>query len=244
MRKLLAIGILLLLLAACGRGRNAEQPTATAPVADTSAATTAPATDPTAAPTAPGAAQADAPSDSASSADAQEAVLNAMRLQLAGGPYRAVTTVESHDTTTEMTVEAIPPNKMHVVISGGAVEMIMIDGTLWSKSGESPWTQMGSAEMIEGILDSIGGDIEASTLTNVQITGAEPVLGDAAQIYSFTSTFGEGDGLITSDTRLWISNASGLPLRMEATSTAMGTTSQIVQMIDYDDTITIEPPTP
>jgi hypothetical protein len=31
---------------------------------------------------------------------------------------------------------------------------------------------------------------------------------------------------------------------MEATSTAMGTTSQIVQMIDYDDTITIEPPTP
>src|SRR5688500_4679570 len=72
MRKLLAIGILLLLLAACGRGRNAEQPTATAPVADTSAATTAPATDPTAAPTAPEAAQADAPSDSASSADAQE----------------------------------------------------------------------------------------------------------------------------------------------------------------------------
>src|SRR5690606_32740033 len=112
------------------------------------------------------------------------------------------------------------------------------DGTLWSKSGETPWTQMDGTEMIEGILDSIGSEIEGSVLTNVQHTGAEPVLGDAAQIYSFTSTYGEGEGLVTSDARLWVSNATGLPLRMEATSTAMGVTSEIVQMIEYDDSIT------
>jgi hypothetical protein len=239
-RKLFFIALLLLLLAACGRDK-AEEPAAAAPEA-----TLAPASGPTAAPAlpadataAPAAAQVVGLSD-----DPLEAVTNAMRSQMSGGPYRAQTSVTADGTTTDMTSEIIPPDKMHIVIGGGNMELILLDGTLWSKSGETPWAQMGSPEMMQGIFDSIQGQIEGATLTNVQLVGAEPVLGEATQVYSYTSTIGEGEGVVTSDVKLWISKASGLPVRMEATGTAMGSTSHTLQSIEYDNSITIEAPTP
>jgi hypothetical protein len=241
MRRFLALAILILLLAACGRDKT-EEPTAVPPAAEAAAtATTAPA-EATAVPeatTAPEAAQAAAPSG-----EPHEVVMNAMRAQLAGGPYRATSTIDSAGTITEMTAEVIPPDTMHVKIGGGNLELIMVDGTLWSKSPDAPWVQMGGADSMQGILDSIRGQIDDSMVSNVQLVGSEPVYGEATDVYSFTSILGEGDTAVTSDTKLWISKTTGLPVRMEATSNAGGVATHTIQTIEYDDTITIEAPTP
>ena len=233
-RKLLAMGFLLLILAACGGDEEEPTPTPIPPAPAVAEATTVPE-----ATAAPEAAQA-APVDG----DPLAAVTGAMQAQLAGGPYRALTTVESEGTITEMTAEVIPPDKMHVVIGGGNMEMILLEDALWSRSGETPWAQMGSPDMMQGILDSIQGSMDASTLSNVQFIGEEPVYGEATRVFSFTSTLGEGEGSISSDVKLWISIDTGLPVRMESNGTGMGVTTHTVQTIEYDNTIVIEAPTP
>lgn len=255
--KVLAIGLLLMLLAACGGG-DAEEATATATVADTSVAAT-PATEPTVAPATPTEAPAqpttapEAPTATpetaqaaAPSGDAQEAVMSAISAQLAGGPYRATTTIEADGATTKMNVEMIPPDKLHAIISAaeGNTELILVDGTTWFKSGDTPWMQMPGGDMVQNMLASVQADAAKGTLTNVQLVGTEEVNGQAAQVYAFTSSYGEGDQQVSSDVKLWISEASGLPIKMEATGVAMGTSSHTVQTIEYDDSITIEAPTP
>jgi hypothetical protein len=251
---LVSTGLLIVLLAACGRDKEAE-PTASAPIQDAAPASTQPATDaPTAAPaaqaapeavtTAPDTAQATAPSSDAPSGDAQQTILAAMAAQVAAGPYRATTSVDADGTITEMTAEVIPPDKMHVVIGGGNLEMILISDTLWSKSGGAAWTQMGSPDMMQSIFDSIHGQVDTGSLSNVQYVGAEPVMGVATDVYSFTSTLGGGEDVVKSDVKLWISKESGLPVRMESTGSGMGTTTHTIQSIEYDNTITIEAPAP
>lgn len=239
-RRWMSLAFLLLIVAACGRGREAE-PTPTTAAPATSVA--APANDaPAAATEAPAAPE--VPQAAAPSGDAQEVVVNAMAAQMAGGPYRAMTTIDADGTITEMTAEVIPPDKMHIVISGGTLEMIMVDGTAWSKSGDTAWAQMGSPEMMQGIFDSVRGQVDGSTFSNVQLVGSEPVYGVATDVYSFTSSIGEGAEAVTSEVKLWINNATGLPVRMESTSVANGVSTHTVQNIEYDNAITIEAPTP
>lgn len=247
-RRLALLIALSLLVAACGRG-NREEATAVPPTATAAPAPTAAAETPTAA---PAAAEATAqPTEAPAAGDAQApiagddpvaVVSNAMAAQFNGGPYRAVTTVESEGTITEMTAEVVPPANMHMIIGGGNMEVILLDGTLWSKTGGSEWMQMGSPDMMQGMFDMISGQIERSELTNVQFVGSEPVMGEQTDAYTFTSTLGEGEQVMVSEVKLWISQASGLPVRMESTSSGAGVTSKATQTIEYDSTITIEAP--
>jgi hypothetical protein len=252
-RRLALLISLALLVAACGRG-NREEATAVPPTA-TPAAAAAPAT-PTAAPAAAEAEPTEAPAAVEETAEPAEeeaqasvagddpvaVVSNAMAAQFSGGPYRALTTVESEGTITEMSAEVVPPANMHIVIGGGNMEVILLDGTLWSKTGGSEWMQMGSPEMMQGMFDMISGQIERSELSNVQFVGSEPVMGEQADVYAFTSTLGEGEQVMVSEVKLWISEASGLPIRMESTSSGAGVTSKATQTIEYDSTITVEAP--
>jgi hypothetical protein len=110
------------------------------------------------------------------------------------------------------------------------------------KSGDTPWMEMPGGDMIQGMIDSVMADVENSMITNVQLIGAESVEGEAATVYSYESSMGEGDEAITSTNKLWISDARGLPIKLESSTDAMGITSHVVQTIEYDDSITIEPP--
>lgn len=245
--RMVALAMLLVLLAACGRGRTEATPAAAElPAAAAEAVATiapeAPASE-ASAPTAEAATPLpEAPPAIAISEDPTTAITDAFTAQRNGGPYRATTTIDADGMVTEMVAEVIPPDQMYVTIGGGNLEMILIDGTLWSKSGGAEWAQMGSPDMMAGIFDTIQGQVEGRALSNVAHLGEEPVFGEATNVYSFTSTLGEGEEAATSDVKLWVSKASGRPIRMEATGTAMGVTSQTIQVIEYDESITIEPP--
>jgi outer membrane lipoprotein-sorting protein len=170
-------------------------------------------------------------------------VTAALTAQISGSPYRATTRVDTAGTVTEMIAEVIPPDAMYVTIGGGNMEIILLDGTVWSKTGEAAWMQMGSPEMMAGIFDAIRGQTDGSAMSNVQLIGTEPVFGVSCDVYSFTSTLGEGEGAVSSEVVLWISKESGLPVRMESSSTHAGVTTTAEQSIEYDDTITIAAPT-
>jgi hypothetical protein len=163
-----------------------------------------------------------------------------MAAQVAGGPYRATTVVNSDGTITEMISEVVPPDKIHVTIGGGNMEIILIEGQVWSKTLGAEWAQMGSPDMMQGIFDTINGQISDTTLSNVQFAGSEPVLGVQADIYTFTSAM--PDSNVSSDVKLWISQESGLPIRLESTNVAQGVTSTVIQTIEYDSTITVDAP--
>ena len=67
----------------------------------------------------------------------------------------------------------------------------------------------------------------------------------AALLYTFTtdlsrSTVMPMEGV--ADTKLWVDAATGRIIRQESTTTAAGTTSTTVQVVEYDPAITIEPP--
>lgn len=244
-RTILPIVMALLMLAACGRDKEAEATPTAAPQAAESVATEVPTAavveaTPTALPvdaTAIPAAQVAIPSG-----DPQADILNAMAAQMGGGPYRATTTMDAGGTITEMTTEVVPPDSMHVTIGGGNLELLLIDGVLWSKSGETDWEQMGSPEMMQSIFDSVQNQFDAGSISNVQHVGTEPVFGEQTEVYSFTSTLGEGAEALTSEVKVWLSQTSGLPVRMESTGTVNEIPTHTVQSIEYDDTITITAP--
>ena len=246
-RNRLAVGILSvwLVLALSGCGRDKAEDAATNLPADVTAVPAAAATEVAQAAAASAAPTAASSAPAASSGgDAASVVSNAMMAQLEGGPYRATTAITSDGTTTEMTAEVIPPATMHIVIGGGNMEMILLEDTVWSKSGDAPWSEMGSPEMMQGIFAAMQGQMDAANLINVQLVGAEPVLGVATDIYTFQSVMGEGEGAVTSDVKLWVAKDTGKPVRMESSSVANGTTTTAIQTIEYDDTITITAPTP
>ncbi len=260
----LALCLAMVMLTGCGRNRGEETaPTAAPPApeattASESGAVEAPesdtsGSDTTEADTAePDTGESDAgESDTAAPASSDSGsgepmsiVRDAMLAQLSGGPYRATTTIDAEGTVTEMVAEVIPPDTMHVTIGGGNMELIMLDDTLWSKSGESPWMQMGGTQMMEGIMDAMRGQADAENLINVQLVGSEPVFGVQTDVYTFSSVMGEGEGTISSDVKLWVAQESGLPVRMESSSVANGMTTTAIQTIEYDDSITITAPTP
>lgn len=248
-RKFLAMTLLLLLLAACGRGREEATPAPAATSAPAQTEVTTEETEEAEAPAEGEAAGENAPeapaSDNAVSAgnsDALTAITNAMQAQITGGPYRATTTIESEGIITEMVAEVVPPSRMHVTIGGGNMEMILLEDVLWQKTPDSEWVQMGSPELMQDIFDTIRGQSDGSMMTNIEYLGSEPVFGEQADMYTFTSVLGEGEDAISSDVILWISQTSGLPIRMESSSSAMGVLSTAVQTIEYDSAITVEAP--
>lgn len=247
-RKLMALVFTCLLLTttACGKDKEAEA-TAT-PIPPTVAAAAAATSAPTATAIPAAAADTATPQAAAASAsgtsDPQQAVLNAMHAQLNGGPYRATTSVDAGGTITEMKTEVIPPDTMHVVIGGGNLEMILINGVLWSKNSGSDWQQMGSPDMMKSIFDSIQSQFDADSLHDVVYAGQEPVMGVQTDVYSFTTSLGAGADVITSTAKLWVGQQDGLPVRMEADGMAQGVSTHTVQSIEYDKTITITAPAP
>jgi hypothetical protein len=93
-------------------------------------------------------------------------------------------------------------------------------------------------DMIESMLANVDG----SLVSNVQLVGPEVLDGEATTVYTYSSSLGEGESAITSENKLWIADASGLPIKLESNGSAMGIANHIVQIIEYDDRITIEAP--
>lgn len=179
------------------------------------------------------------------SLSAADAIRAAMRAQGTGGPYHAESTVVSSDGTTTLSADVIPPDQIHSTINvdGGTQEIVVTGGQMWLNDG-SGWGEPMSGEAVRSFLSQLLNDLDAvgMTITNEQFVGVEALDGVPVWVYTYTQAFETGGDPIVSDSRLWVEITTGLPLKLEGTATAFGTTSTTTQVITYDSTITISAP--
>ena len=261
-RLLVSLFLLTLLLAACGGSPAA--PTA-APVATTApsvAPTATPITAPAAtivpaAPKAPAVATsvpaAAAPAATsvpaaapAPSGSAKEAIIAAMQATLKAGPYRTKSTIVSDSGAVNMTGELIPPDKLHTTMKATDFEMenIIIGDQGWIKqNGKWAVSPMSGKAALQSAFLALTAEQLDLTISDAKAIGAEAVNGEQARVYTFTSTTDLGEsGKIVSAVKLWVSARSGLPVKQEIVGETGGIKSNTVQMIEYDQNISVVPP--
>jgi outer membrane lipoprotein-sorting protein len=83
------------------------------------------------------------------------------------------------------------------------------------------------------------------TVTEATLVGPEQVDGVSALVYTYTTDLSKSEltpmaSIIRS--RVWIDTATGLVIRQEIEDTTADTPSITVQVVEYDPSITIEPP--
>lgn len=189
----------------------------------------------------------DAKQPAALPADPLEAVVQALKNQQTAGPYRIKTTVSTESGEMEMTGEIIPPDKMHMVSNIGdqKQEMVFIGDKGWMNMGGS-WTEAPikasdiMAQMSSGMVDEF-----ATTTSDVKAVGTETVDGQEAMVYSYVLDMNKSTSMkldVVSSVKLWVSTASGLPIKQQIEGEAMNVKSTSTQLIEYDPSITIEAP--
>ena len=227
--RLLTLFILAFLLTACGGG---DTPATSVPDAAESAA-------------APAAVQ-PAGAGVALPSDPLAAIQQVLTNQQAGGAYRTTTTIDADGEPMVLTGEFIPPDRLRVVTDLGDVvqEMIFIGEQGWMKAGDT-WTEspISAAQMLGQFRTAI--DEFSVTATDVRFVGNESLNGQETAVYAYTldmnkSTVTPMD--LISSAKLWVNTATGLPVQQEITGEAMGVMSTTTQVIEYDSSITIEPP--
>ena len=227
--RLLALLVLAFLLTACGGG---DAPATSAPAAAENAA-------------APAAAQ---PSGAGAAlpSDPLAAIQQVLANQQAAGAYRTTTTVESDGEAVVLTGEFIPPDRLRAVtdLGDGVQEMIFIGEQGWMKAGDT-WTAspIPAAQMLGQFRNAI--EEFSVTAADVRFVGNESLNGQETAVYAYSldmnkSTVTPMD--LISSVKLWVNTATGLPVQQEITGEVMGVKSTTTQVIEYDSSITIEPP--
>jgi hypothetical protein len=175
-----------------------------------------------------------------------EAIRAAMRAQLTGGPYHVDTINSSPEGDVTISGDVVPPDQMHSTLTtaGTTVEILVYGGQMWMNHGEG-WGEPMSGEAVQSTLMQLLQDPDSLNMTfsNETFAGVDTVNGSPTWVYTYMQSvdFGMGDPIV-SDSRLWIEIATGLPVKLEGTATAMGIPSTTTQIITYDSSITITPP--
>lgn len=180
--------------------------------------------------------------------DPKAAVIQALTAMQNSGPYRVTTTIVSDDTTMDMTGEVIPPDKMHnkTMVGDQPMEMVILGKQSWMKLGDD-WQEMpgGAALTIEQSLGFSVNELD-QMITDAAYVGVESLNGVEAAVYTFINDTSKSEALkdmnVISTVKLWVNTASGLPIQQDIAGEAMGVKSTSTQVIEFDDSITIEPP--
>lgn len=236
----------IVLLAGCDGG-NEMRPTSVQPNARAVGTTTAlerPVS--TVAYAAPGIAVGQDADATAPARSPKQAVIAALQAQMTAGPYRTQTTVVSEKGTLVLTGEVMPPDRLHMITQRGenASESIYIGDRGW-KRVDGGWIPM--PINVRGILApmraSPAAELERS-IDGVQAAGTDTIAGQPALVYTYTSTVDLGGAEpAVSRIKLWVSTATGLPIKLVSQGEVMGVQATTTQRIEHDPSITIEPPT-
>jgi outer membrane lipoprotein-sorting protein len=154
--------------------------------------------------------------------------------------YHSVTTSKNSMATIETELDFNAPdriwikNKMPNMVS----EVIAIGTDSYSRLNDGKWTKMpaGQALNINDMRGKMMNDAVAA-MKDFEAAGKESVNGKDTLVYTFNSTYG-GE----SNSKIWVSTASGLPLKVDTDGSYGGTKVQISIIYDYDKETKIEAP--
>jgi len=224
----LALGLTIVLLVACGAKETpAPAPTEVPAATKPSAATEAPAaTEPPAATEEAAATEAPAaPSGDEKSTIAKSAV-DLKNLK----SYRVKVIVETAGQTMETLYEYVLPDKYHTV--SDFAEMIVIGDDMYMKAGDT-WTKVPGGGAGAAVAD-VG--VTEDEILEARLEGTENVEGVPAQKYVYTAKVGDNPPI---EVTAWIGLEDGLPYKI-VTEVEGSTVTQV--LYDFNADITIEPP--
>ena len=187
--------------------------------------------------------------------DSKAALKKAQAAQNDAPACRMTMTSTDLDTkkVTTMTTEFVKPEAMHtrLEVSGKIGMEMMTDGKrTFMRQGEDAELKEAPAHVSNMLLSarkSFSLDTLMESAKDVKLAGHESLEGKASSVYQFTT---ELSGL-TTDTKVWVSEADGRPLKAEADSHGelkMGaragrkTNNHAVTIFDYDPSIKVTLP--
>ncbi len=251
---LMLLGILV--LAACSPSAPASPtavPTDTvAPATPTTAATAT--SEPTAVPTTAPTAAASPTSASASAtsvvtpttgggASAAEAgpIVTAMQTLAKTKSFRGLQTIESSQGSITSTIDVVMPDRFHITLAAFNTEVIMIGPDTYTRTAGGSWVKTASPTTVTETMTLLETPAQVSafiaTLSNVQSLGTETINGTPCNVYGFTQSISQAGVTGSSDVKLWVGVADGLPRQqvMKTTATQAGLTTEATITLVYSD---------
>ena len=155
------------------------------------------------------------------SAECKDEVLSALGKQRKSKSFRMETSMVSEQGPVKMTVEYLPPGRMHQVVSVAVepkpTETLVVDGRAWAKDGDA-WEELSedtAKQMVAQINEQLGD--EDGTIGTVACLGSTAVEGQELMAYRIENDAQTGPKNMSPDAKDKAAAAladEGRPLRM------------------------------
>ncbi len=155
--------------------------------------------------------------------------------------FRATsTTTTKKGKATDMTMTVQWPDRFHM--KNDQTEMIIVPGGTWMNS-DGQWMKL-PIDMQKAIAQYTPEMMRASmdSLQNVRFVGLDSVKGVPVKVYTYDFDTAVMGIKSTGSSKIFLSVASGYPLRMETQGKAMRVESSTIVEYEYDDSIRISAP--
>ena len=170
------------------------------------------------------------------------AIMTAAKAQLAARSWRVTSKIESNGQSVQGTLDYVAPDRYHLTSS--LIEAISIGSkTYLLQNGKWTETPLNITSLITGLINSaLPQDIE-NNITNAKVLKPETLDGKQMLVYQFDNTLDQNNLNLTTQTKLWVGAADGLPYQEVIQGNINGIQTTTTNKIDYDLTIHIEDPT-
>jgi hypothetical protein len=161
------------------------------------------------------------------------------KLDTAGPRHISQTSSDAGVAGTTTEADAVPPDFHQVVSIGGTVmaEQYIVGGVIYNNV-QGSWTQTAGAGEALGTIGNFAVNLSSDLVySDGLVNGIEMINGSPAILYSYTTTLASLNA--STQYKLWVDQASGLPVRSE---TIHSDGSTIDMTITYDASITIALP--
>ena len=192
--------------------------------------------------------------------EVQATILNAL-MALNEKPNRmdVSTLLTDGGETRSNVIEFVPPDRKRIVSEEEGVEYIIVDGVVYAKTEDSGgWmkTQIAASTFIQET--DVTEESVAETISEARFLRTDTLDGMPVYVYSYNSSAGTADIEIENLIELWVGAQDGLPYKMymdgeilsawtnpsTGKSELLAVRAQTTTLIEFDDSLTIEPPIP
>ena len=173
-------------------------------------------------------------------ADVKSEMMAAHEAMVDAGKFRMTGTVTTKGETVPLWSEVQWPDRFHARNPGG--EFIVVPGGTYMKQG-GQWMKM-PMDMSAMIQSMTPGAIrqQFENMTNAKALGEKTIDGETLLGYEYDTSATMMGIKAESHVVAWVDPDTKRIVRQEVEGKAMGQTSKTVQVYEYDDSISIDPP--
>jgi hypothetical protein len=173
---------------------------------------------------------------------ARDSIASAQRAQ-AGKRSYVVNSTLTLDTgvSANALLAYVAPDRYHSSdLDGPMMQVIRIGERGWMRAGDDPWQPqiVDTAAALRRLRGPVAIDEAGYQLQSAQSLGPGNHPREPTALYEYVVT----RDAETARVKMWVSNATGLPISYEAEVTNGTSREKATWHIQYDDTITVEPP--